>query len=50
MWVVIVGRNTAGATLTFATDNGTLVEPEFKAIPNDADGTLVLLYEEIAAA
>lgn len=50
VWVVIVGRNTAGATLTFATDNGTLVEPEFKAIPNDDAGTLVLLFEEIPAA
>ena len=50
VWVVIVGRNTAGATLTFAKDEGTLVEPEFKAIPHDDDGTLVLLFEEIPSA
>ena len=47
LWVLIVGRNTAGATLTLASDEGTLVEPEFKAIPHDDDGTLVELIEEI---
>lgn len=47
LWVVIVGRNTAGATLSFAPDSGTLVEPEFTAIPQDEDGTLIQLFEEI---
>ena len=46
---LIKGRNTAGATLTFATDEGTVVEPEFKALPHDDDGTLVELIEEIAS-
>jgi hypothetical protein len=50
LWVLIVGRNTAGATLTLATDEGTVIEPEFKAIPHDKDGTLVQLIEEIPAA
>lgn len=50
LWVLIVGRNTAGATLTLASDEGTLVEPEFKAIPHDEDGTLVELVEEIPTA
>lgn len=50
VWVVIVGRNTAGATLTFAKDNGTVIEPEFKAKPHDTAGTLVLLFEEITSA
>lgn len=49
VWVVIVGRNTAGATITFAKDNGTVIEPEFKAKPHDTDGTLVLFFEEIPA-
>lgn len=48
LWILIKGRNTAGATLTFAVDEGTLVEPEFKAMPQ-ADGTLVELIEEIPA-
>lgn len=50
LWVLIKGRNTAGATLTFATDAGTVVEPEFKAMPHDEDGTLIELIEEIPAA
>ena len=50
LWILIKGRNTAGATLTFATDAGTTVEPEFKALPHDSDGTLVELIEEIPTA
>lgn len=47
LWIMIKGRNTAGATLTFAADEGTVVEPEFKALPHDDAGTLVELIEEI---
>ncbi len=47
LWILIKGRNTAGATLTFATDSGTVIEPEFKALPHDDNGTLVELIEEI---
>lgn len=50
LWILIKGRNTAGASLTFATDAGTTVEPEFKALPHDSDGTLVELIEEIPTA
>ncbi len=49
LWILIKGTNTAGATLTFAVDEGTLVEPEFKAMPHDEAGTLVELIEEIPA-
>ncbi len=49
LWVMIKGRNTAGVTLTFASDAGTVVEPEFKAMPHDADGTLIELTEEVSA-
>ena len=38
-----------GATLTFAADEGTVVEPEFKALPHDESGCLVELIEEIPA-
>lgn len=48
--VMIKGRNTAGATLTFAPENGTVLEPEFKAMPHDEDGTLIELIEEIPTA
>jgi hypothetical protein len=50
LWVMIVGRNTAGATLTLATDEGTMLEPEFTALPQDEDGTLCQLIEELPAA
>lgn len=49
MWVVIVGRNTAGLSLTFAADSGSVIEPEFTAIPHDEEGTLVTIYEELDA-
>ena len=48
LWILIVGRNTAGVTITFAKDTGTVLEPEFKALPHDDDGTLVQLIEEIS--
>ena len=50
LWVLIKGRNTAGASLTFAADAGTVIEPEFKAMPHDDNGTLIELIEEIPAA
>ena len=50
LWVLIVGRNTAGVTLTLATDEGTLLEPEFTALPQDEDGTLCQLIEALPAA
>lgn len=46
MWVLIVGKNTAGFTISFATDAGTVVEPEFTALPQDDAGTLVQLIEQ----
>jgi hypothetical protein len=49
LWILIKGRNTAGATLTFASDAGTVIEPEFKAMPHDDNGTLIELIEEIPA-
>lgn len=47
LWVLIKGRNTAAVTLTFSAEGGTVVEPEFKALPHDEDGTLIELIEEI---
>ena len=50
VWVMIKGKNTAGATLTFSADEGTVVEPEFKALPHDDAGTLLEFIEEIPSA
>ena len=47
IWVTIKGRNTAGVTLTLAKDEGTVLEPEFKAMPHDEAGTLIEYVEEI---
>lgn len=47
LWVVLVGRNSAGLTLTFSSESGSVLEAEFTAKP-DSDGTLVTVYEETA--
>jgi len=47
LWVMVRGRNNVGLTLTFAADAGTVIEPEFKALPHDDKGTLITLIEEI---
>ena len=47
--LTIVGKNTSGFTLTFATDNETVIDAQFTALPNDKDGTLIILDEEIDA-
>jgi len=50
LWILIRGRNTAGFTLTLAADAGTVIEPEFKALPHDDKGTLITMIEEIPTA
>jgi hypothetical protein len=47
LWLVLVGRNSAGLSLTFASDAGTVLEAEFTAKPSDDAGTLVTVYEEL---
>jgi hypothetical protein len=47
MYVMIVGRNSAGASIAFAKDAASKIEPEFRAKPHDKDGTLVLLFEKL---
>lgn len=48
LWVLIKGHNTAGFTITYSMDAGSLIEPEFKALPHDTEGTLIQLIEEAA--
>lgn len=51
IWVMIVGQNQAGFTLSFAPSDATVVDAEFKAMPNlDEEGTLVNYVEEIKNA
>lgn len=47
--VTIVGKNTSGFTLAFATDAETVIDAEFTALPSDTEGTLVIFKEEIDA-
>lgn len=46
-WVLINGRNQAGFELTFAKDAATVVNAEFKCLPQDSAGTLIMFCEEI---
>ncbi len=46
--VTIVGQNQSGFTLAFAKDKETIVDAEFKALPCDNEGTLVIFSETIA--
>lgn len=43
--VTIVGNNQAGFSFAFAKDKETVIDTEFKAAPQDKEGTLIL-YEE----
>ncbi|MBO3443413.1 MULTISPECIES: hypothetical protein [Clostridia] len=45
--VTIVGKNQAGFALTFAKDKETVIDAEFKAFPQDQEGTLIKYQEEI---
>lgn len=45
--VTIVGKNTAGYTLSFAKDKETVIDAEFEAVPSDDEGTLIVYQEEI---
>lgn len=45
--ITIVGYNQAGFTLAYAKDKETVINPEFKAMPCDDEGTLIIYEEEI---
>lgn len=47
IWVLMRGTNAAGLTLTLAADEGTVLEPEFRAIPHDDKGTQIMIIEEM---
>lgn len=46
-YLLVVGRNTAGFTITFAPDSATVIDAEFTCKPHDKDGTLIEFVEEI---
>ena len=48
IWVVVRAVNQGGFSLAFAKDKETVIDAEFKCLPQDDDGTLVEYVEEIA--
>ena len=47
-WIMIVGRNEAGFSLSFAKDKETVIDAEFSCQPMDSEGTLIVYIEELA--
>lgn len=45
-YLAVVGRNTAGFTITFAADSATVIDAEFTCKPQDNNGTLIQYVEE----
>ena len=46
IWVVIVGKNQSGFSLAFTKDKETVIDAEFKALPQDEEGTLIKYIEK----
>lgn len=49
VWIVIRGVNQGGFSLAFAKDKETVIDAEFKCLPQDDEGTLIQYVEEIGA-
>lgn len=47
-WVMIVGRNESGFSLSFAKDKETVIDAEFICTPLDDEGTLIMYIEEFS--
>lgn len=48
VWLVVRGVNQGGFSLAFAKDKETVIDAEFKCLPQDNDGTLIQYIEEMA--
>lgn len=48
VWVVVRAVNQGGFSLAFAKDKETVIDAEFKCLPQDAEGTLIQYIEEIS--
>lgn len=47
VWLVIRGVNQAGFSLAFAKDKETVIDAEFKCLPQDDEGTLIQYIEQM---
>lgn len=45
--ITIVGKNESGFTFAFTKDKETVIDTEFRAIPHDTEGTLIIYSETI---
>lgn len=50
VWVVVRAVNQGGFSLAFAKDKETVIDAEFKCLPQDDEGTLIQYVEQIATA
>lgn len=50
VWVVVRAVNQGGFSLSFAKDKETVIDAEFKCLPQDDEGTLIQYHEQIAAS
>ncbi len=48
VWVVVRAVNQGGFALAFAKDKETVIDAEFKCLPQDSEGTLIQYVEEMA--
>lgn len=46
-WVIMVGKNRNGFSITFKNDNATTLNPEIHAEPMDSEGTLIEYSEQM---
>lgn len=47
VWIIVRGVNQGGFSLAFAKDKETVIDAEFKCLPQDAEGTLIQYVEEM---
>ena len=50
IWILIVGKNKAGFSLSFIKDKETIIDAEIICEPQDDEGTLIQYIEEILDA
>lgn len=50
VWLVVRAVNQGGFSLAFVKDKETVIDAEFKCLPQDDEGTLIQYVEEIAAS
>ena len=48
VWIVVRAVNQGGFSIAFAKDKETVIDAEFKCLPQDDEGTLIQYVEEIA--